>query len=487
MIPEILSRMCCKCSRETKGDLLILLANIYKSEHRFKYKGVGALVKRLLISYSDQEQYEIIPKLLDFPVLGVVPLPAQKEFPNPFTFVRVEGTPSSNFRMDCCKNIVQELCVKVGSGNVDERKWAALVLIKLKIAGFLDEELVEKFSVVLWSTTDEFNLPVNTDLYKFVFLNLSCSDIDIVSSFKKYILSGEPLHSNNNGNLGVVMLRQELAGAGAGDAVDWSENECILLLNERIGWWDQGKKCLRDNDSSDLFGEINGSFKAEYQNSISIMVDVITPRLNNSIAKDIKLSLSRLFREFSEYGLLCLRVEAACLHIFPENEKTIYCRIGDEINSNLSDSVTDALMAIWSIAKLVGNDKFNPEVENIFMLLGQQIKWRRKVAPGVSMDILTTIVNDFPQFLSSNLQLDTLVGLDFLLKETSLGFQPEELTIHDQLSFREQASKLAFAFNNLFVEKGDPLPDVIGKWRDTCASGKEFAEIRNVWKSVATH
>ena len=485
MIPEILSRMCCKCSRETKGDLLVLLENIYKSEHRFKYKGVGVLVKRLLISYSDQEQYEIIPKLLDFPVLGDVPLPAKEEFPNPFTFVRVDGAPSSDFPMDCCQKIVQKLCVNVGSGNVDERKWAALILIKLNIAGFLDEELVEKFSVALWSTTDEFNFPVNTDLYKFVFLNLSCSDIDSVSLFRKYILSGGPLHSNNNGNLGVVMLRQELAGAR--DAVHWSEDECVLLLNKLVGWWDQGKKCLRGTDSSDLFGEIGGDFKAEYQNYISIMVDVIAPSLNNSISKDIKLSLARLFREFSEYGLFCLRAEAACLHIFPKNAEKINCRIGDGINSNLSDSVTDALMAIWSIVKLAGSDKFNPEIENIFMLLGQQIKWRRKVALDVSMDILTTIANDFPHFLSSNLQVDTLIGLDFLLEETSLGFQHEEFTIYDQLSFREQSAKLAFAFNNLFIERGDPLPDVIGKWRDVCASEKEFAEIRNMWKSLTKH
>jgi hypothetical protein len=67
VIPEILSRLCCKCSLESKQRLLDFLLDIFKSDQRNKYRGIRNLTSRLLQSFSYCGQFEIIPKLLDFP------------------------------------------------------------------------------------------------------------------------------------------------------------------------------------------------------------------------------------------------------------------------------------------------------------------------------------------------------------------------------------------------------------------------------------
>ena len=85
-LPEILSRLCCKSSQLARERLLDWLLDVYRSEHRFNYQGIGKLVPRLLDSFPANERIGMIPKLMEFPILTDLDAIDEREYPNPFDY-----------------------------------------------------------------------------------------------------------------------------------------------------------------------------------------------------------------------------------------------------------------------------------------------------------------------------------------------------------------------------------------------------------------
>ena len=89
VIPEILSRLCCKCSIDNKEKLVDFLLGVYQSNYKQNYGGIRNLTERLLESFSVRQHFDLIPKFLDFPIpsdLGI----SDREFINPFRFLIME-------------------------------------------------------------------------------------------------------------------------------------------------------------------------------------------------------------------------------------------------------------------------------------------------------------------------------------------------------------------------------------------------------------
>ena len=84
-VPELLSRLCCKCSPAAKDKLLDLLIEVYQSEYRGRFQGIKNLTKRLLTALSVHERVALIPKLLQFPILANT----EPEYVNPFEFLEL--------------------------------------------------------------------------------------------------------------------------------------------------------------------------------------------------------------------------------------------------------------------------------------------------------------------------------------------------------------------------------------------------------------
>jgi len=100
VVPEILSRLCCKCTFDAKEELVEFLLDVYTSEHKMKYRGVRNLVQRLLEALTAEEQTAIIPRLLEFPILDNLAPIEQLEFVNPFNFVQIRDDGSTVHRDD---------------------------------------------------------------------------------------------------------------------------------------------------------------------------------------------------------------------------------------------------------------------------------------------------------------------------------------------------------------------------------------------------
>lgn len=490
IIPEVLSRLCCKCSDKTKDKLLDFLLEVYSSDQRHKYKGIANLAKRLIGAYSYQQQYTLIPRLLNFPILGNLSPDTKNEFPNPFMFLKIdESVVPNGDRIKIADDVIRKLFNKARADNADERKWAVLVLVKLYQVRLLQEELIEDFASALWAQTDAFGFPANTDFYKFAFLDLPHpSSVDPVSLFKKYIAAEKMPIQSEKGDNGIpitgghIPICYEILGSDK--YIDWSEEEIVGIFNRLVEWWDKDKHYLKKENHPSPFGSILEEFKARFIYLIDILADVILPRFDGNIDQEVKQSLKKLLSEFSEYGMPSVHAEAACTHIFPDRKKELFSRVEEAISSYIHEEVVDALKAIWNILKLTMNGKPDAEVLNLLGMLGQQIKWRRKVGLISSMNITAKIVNEFPQLLSLELQADVLIGLDYLLTETDLGFQQKEFNVSDQLAFRKGAAHLAYTFYKFFSGEGEEIPEVISKWGRICSSEDEFAEIRNQWLKI---
>ena len=66
VVPEILSRLCCRCSRSAHFRLLDFLNSAYRSDRKGTYKGIRNLVQRLLEAVPVDQRVDLVPRLLDF-------------------------------------------------------------------------------------------------------------------------------------------------------------------------------------------------------------------------------------------------------------------------------------------------------------------------------------------------------------------------------------------------------------------------------------
>lgn len=186
VIPEILSRLCCKCSTDAKEKLVDFLLDTYRSDYKRNYSGIRNLAKRLLDAFSVHQRFDLIPKLLDFPILSDLGI-AKHEFINPFQFLEMEQD-LIDIKPAISDEKLDVFFERVSSENTDARKWAILTLFRLHYWNLLEPRRTSQFAETLWSQLDEYGLPSQTDLYRHAFLEMPYPEgIDSISLFKKYI------------------------------------------------------------------------------------------------------------------------------------------------------------------------------------------------------------------------------------------------------------------------------------------------------------
>ncbi|MDE0088572.1 MAG: SIR2 family protein, partial [Candidatus Poribacteria bacterium] len=151
VVPEILSRLCCKCSLGAKGKLLDFLLGVYQSEHRSNYGGIQNLTKRLLIAFSVQQRFDLIPKLLDFPVLGNLNPLEESEFIDPFQCLELDRELTEKGDKPIIPyEKIEGLLEKALSNDANVREWVVLILVNLYDLGLLDSDQTDRFTDVLW-------------------------------------------------------------------------------------------------------------------------------------------------------------------------------------------------------------------------------------------------------------------------------------------------------------------------------------------------
>jgi len=503
VVPEILSRLCVKCSPDRRDKIFSLLRELYENPEPFKYDRINHLVERLLGSWSAYEKCQRLRELLEMPIIGTATPIIKIHYPEPFIFLRMSKNQIQKSGSHAFNNsVIKSLLTKVASSSTEKRSRACIRLELLHRWGLLDDEQANLLGKVLWEQTVPNGFPTNTSLYRWAFLTLPAPDgINVPSLFKEYInnwsyaeIDAKKTHGKNatpEGKKPVKMTCGEIAWCldlieatkrrNGGGIIDWSAEEAVVLLDKLIGWWNSGKDRIRESDEPGLFGSIPGEFRARYHNIVLILAEVIAPRLTAQTER-VKERLRGLIDELDKSGIQVTRARAACIPVFPEEREHVFKIIARNLTTSNKDCIRDASQAVLTLLH-IPNESTTVEVQNLLSTIGQQIKWRRKESLVISLQIMRFVVKMMPDRLPNDLAEDVLIGLDALRNESAALSKAPIADIEDRLEYRKNAAAMAYALHKHFTGCGLSIPSVIFEWQKICLDTEEFAEIRNQWQT----
>lgn len=491
LLPEVISRLCCKCSDETKRRVLDFVTEVYASSDKTNYPNTKNLIKRLISSMSKVEQYRLVPDLLKTPFPGEdLHLIDKYEFLNPFLLLEInqkpEGVPTVNIQ----PGLVDDLFQQAALNEPDRRRWAITSLITLYNLQLLDDVQVSKLAGAIWNVTDQYGLPGGTDFYKFAFLRYPCPEnVDPIQLFKNYVLSTPLPIQKNKKDKGVAItggdipIVHEIIGAnGNGDSI-WTAEDASEILQRLLEWWDADKERLKEKENvPEGLSSTADEFRARFSRMLKLIAKVVAPKLNKDSDDEIKSSLSRLLKEVREYGLSGLEAEAACLHIFPDQKADVYNRINEALMSNQDNIRRDGLNAIEKII-LDGNaSDASSMVPDPVTMLSQYLIWCPINAITPALWNIARILKNSQNRFSDRLETAVQRRLDRLLTDTAYDSENPYLNFDEKLEVRRISSITAAMLWTYYNSRSLPIPEVIEKWRETCTSPDEFSEIRNPWK-----
>lgn len=490
LLPEVISRLCCKCSGETKRRVLEFVTGIYASPAKTNYRNVKNLTKRLISSMSEVEQYSLVPDLLEIPCPEDLNLLVKDEFLNPFLLLEINEKPESAPALEIKSEQVNHLFRQAALDNSDQRRWAITSLVALYKFQLLNDDQSKNLAGTIWRVTDQYGLPDGTDFYKFAFLRLPHpEDVDPSQLFKNYVKSTPFPIQKNKQDRGVSITRgnipivHEIIGANSNGGSIWTAEDAAEILQRLLEWWDADKNRLSEEENvPEGFSSIPEEFRTRFAHMVKLLAEVIGPKLSVDYPDEIKTSLGRLLKEIGEHKLPVLEAEAACLHIYPDQKVEVYNRINEALISNQDNTQRDGLRAIAKII-LDGNDADESPVEpDSASMLSQYLTWCSTHSISSALWIIVRILKKSPTSFSTSLEVATQRRLDRLLTYTAYDRENSDLNFDEKLEVRRISSIMAAALWTYYTTRGLPVPKVVEKWRETCLSPDEFAEIRNPWK-----
>ena len=481
VMPEILSRLCCKCSSDSKHELLRFLHHAYSFGNVTPYRSIGKLAERLLNSFSVTERLAIVSQLIEFIVPDNLILPLAHEMRNPLIYLRIpEAHRNPNLAsIDSAK--VTALIHTASEGTSDTKEWALRSLMVLYTIGLLNDHQSRSFADVLWTETDETGFPCRLEQNRFLFLEMpSPPTIDLVLLFKRYVASatfpeqrvkaGVSLHTT--WEIGLVA---DIVGAGR--RIQWSESEVNSILSRVVSWWDSDKRHLRVGDETEPFGSIALEFHLRFRGMIKSLVAILHSGVH--LQKPQKSALQRLIFEMRSNGLPTLEAEVATLHIFRDSTEDVVGRLRDAMRSDTEPSVVDSMEAVLELLERPDRDAYVGLLSTATFVLGQMICWVSTPIVRHAISVATHIAERYPYVFEGEFERDTLNGLRRIIEYTTAA--TEGLSLSEKLVIREAAAGLAYGLRGLYAGRGGEIPDEIRSWERICRSEEEFDEIRNQW------
>ena len=493
VVPEILSRLCCKCSPSTKSRLLGFLIAVYRSDRRGYYDGISHLTERLLEALSVDQRIDAIPRLLSLPVLADLSPLEDLEYRNPFLFLEIQRDSLSSM-LEVDDGDIDRLIKSASCDNPKARRWAVLTLGKLHDWGLLGP-WTDQFADALWDRLDDAGMPSDTDYFRFGILKLPHPERhDPASIFKMWVLSSRfPVQA------GRKSISIEVGGGhtpcneivGASDTVTWGSEEAQTIVRRLIEWWDADKKYIKDAHDPDPMGSITGALRQRFSGLVSALVAVISRSFNPEDGSDTRDALERVALELPEHGLPALRLESAYVHLVPQQLGDLLQRIEEAITSSTEATVIDGLQAVWVMAERIDNSTETGAKSDLLRVLGvtsQVLRWRKEQGLPLAINTVAGVTKMHPWTFSADIERSVLEGLHHLIEETALHapsgphhHADDGWEVATKLMVRRAAAGLAYTLSSHYQQCAAPAPAVIGEWATICRSDDEFAEVRNQW------
>ena len=486
ILPEIISRLCCRCTFEERKNIFIFLSRTYTSNNRHFYSNLNILLQRVMETFSICEQIELFDNILNVvPPAEIYPVESQKLFP-PIHYCSLRKQDVIGKLKKTYTNKELEKFYELSlDKNSDIRFWGIDTLATLFELDFLTEQQSEKFAEVLWQQIDNVTkLPANTYYMIVSFFNLPHpQNIDVAKILKWHFLHFSLPNYNNasirkwGGQDEVIRYYEEIIYSE--HFLDWKYNDFAVILKKSCVFWNSGKELIKTRDFW---------MKSEVKNRYIVMKQAISDlcrKLENIEAKEQKL-IDDLIIDFNLFNIPCLELQINNKTLLREKKNEIMEKIKYTFLSNDSEIVLDALNALTSIFKMAKSNKiYKDYAESLWEDFSTAILYKRDESLVNCLNFLGSLyLPEYRDLINQIVIQNILKMLEVLAIETNIVFGVKDIEVGLKLSIRRNCARIAYQLNIYFENKKQKIPSEIQIWKSISNSENEFAEIRNEWKDL---
>lgn len=484
IIPQILSRLCVKCSYQTREKMLDLLKSIYTFSDRNKYgkthDNVRILTYNLISSFSKKELQNLLSTFFNF---CIVEQDDWESFLDPVGLIPFEVFSFSESIQNQIK--LEDVDMMIESlKDVDSpfRKPYFRRLLAIYKCNLLSDKQLSKFLENLWVCVGEDGFPLKTGFYHFGFMGFPHpSHLDPKDLLRNYIYKSPlPIQSEEKGTGisitgGRIDLFYNINGTTSKRyEYKWNAKDLNHLLNKVISWWNSDKKYLKDTRDHFMGGSTSDEFKNRFANMIKFFSNVVSINqslINSNLYKDIK----SLLNELREFGMVDLQARSSFLEIFPDTKENVYNDILKQLFSKDDKKILDAVNSISLLSEDSGHD-----IHDFLLIISQNIRSRNDIELDRFMEVMAIIGKSSPSKITKDILFNIEIGLEYLLDETNISYDDSDQILHNKLIYKKAIARLVIVIKEFFTKKGEEIPLYLREWEDRLLDKNEFAEIRNV-------
>jgi hypothetical protein len=484
-IPEILSRFCCKCSVIEKKQLLEYLAKLYGASCRYRFTSLKQFTRRLVESFSDSEQAEILVSLLRFPIPSTVYWQEQDELTAPCSWIKPERVKRFiNNREELSQSRLLEPYYEAAQSKEPIiREWGIRTLFSLFLLGVLAADQQNRLAEVAWNETDANGFPFGGYYCFFSYLNLPHPlSVNPEALFKKYIVDENlPVFTHERAwtirgeDPGVKFCDElrEASSLSAGRPV-WTSDEFTILIHKLQGWWNADKDLLIQKKDEHVKNTVTNRFQ-KMEQALSALLE----NYNDAVTDSTSAIAKQFLTDFERYRIPHAELLAVCAG----TELTE--KIRENMASGEDASVVDGLRAIVVVLKRIASDNGHRSELSAAVLtdLGLLLLYRKESGLSGALPLCIRIVDEFDWAFTGEFEENVLLSLRFLEADTDSADDPAGYEPEEKILIRMYAAGLANRVYTLYKKNGKKIPEVITRWQTICGSENEFAEVRNAWET----
>ncbi len=481
IMPEILSRLCSRMSKDTQIKTLELLDTIYRSNKTENFKNIKHLAKRLISSMSEKTKVDNFGALMKTYLYEPASEVEKLDFADIFeSFSYQEKNHDKYKSINIDEHLTDILLQLLDKEN--GRDIALTRLVHLYNFGLLSEDDIKSFEKNIWSKLDNDGLPQIPKIYlKNYILSLPTPDnIDSRKLLKNYILNlnipkkqkGVIVDSAYEMPLFLIELKYCTYSVNNTKGIKWNSTDIISIVQKISETWESDKTVLLSYDESDPGRKrVSEELFDKYKNVDNILAKVLIS--NNSGIENNDL-IEKLATEFESFNIPCIQ-----LRILLKDDTMALNEIYADICGTNKDKIYAACNAICTLMSLK-KPEYADSCLDLLRKVSFNIRVRRKQG-------LTSIIYLMHNLIYSDLMPDDMMildnilfGLDCLFEETKLSNNDLDCSVNQCISLRSAATNLAYTL----YENNKDNPDIclkLEKWKDLSNDLTEFSEVRNNW------
>ena len=461
--------------------------------------------KRLFAAADDQQLLGWLPALIRFPLSKEPDIDDGEYSPHPIItwpdpimsldWSRVgpirEANPGLHSEIH---HEIDRLLQYASASTGEVRERALMRLVWIFHTEVMKENQKSKLGELLWSETDERELPILPNLTLFSFLHLpSPPSLDTESLLKHHLLTSEPTKSVKMGQgplsisvpgededqaireisrsaKPIVQLPLEAEGK-----IEWAFSEAISVWEKVFGWWENDRRAIQHSNENPNFPRIFHNYARLTLERISMFLSrVLLPHMESASEEEWNKILSFLSVTRQDNTFLTPALPYLLLHR-PDEFEMVKNAVLNDLSSSDEKAVAAAAQAVTHWAYLSEEtDVSDVPPEAVYDLM-TRVVFRRPEGIHHCFAQLTTLIKHKGTLFKCSQILFIISSLIPWNHVTSIP-APEDnhdgFPEHDRPLLRSLVGQLASALSDWLRDNCPDEPEPIGlsTWREICAS-----------------